>query len=218
MPIGRKAYFAIKRVIDVIGAIVGLIVFGPFMVLSALAIKLDSAGPVFFAQDAVGRDGRVFRMLKLRSMRHGASNKDHARFTRDYVQGSPAGMTIDPATGEPVYKIVADPRITRVGRLLRRTGLDETPQFFNVLRGDMSLVGPRPPLPNEYSLYDDWARGRLVVKPGVTGLCQVRRRGRASFREMVQADLEYIETMSLGLDLRLIAQTIAVLVKGQGAF
>jgi lipopolysaccharide/colanic/teichoic acid biosynthesis glycosyltransferase len=214
----RRKYLVAKRAVDVIGAFAALIVLAPVMVIIAIAIKLDSRGPVFFVQQAIGRHSRAFPMLKFRTMHQGADNAQHRRFTEAYVLGTRDGESLDPRTGERVYKIVGDRRVTRVGRLLRRTGLDETPQFLNVLRGDMSLVGPRPPLPYEHSLYDEWAKRRLAVRPGITGLYQVRRRGRASFREMVETDLEYIERMSLRLDLKLLLLTIPVLVRGQGAY
>ncbi|RMD61104.1 sugar transferase [Candidatus Parcubacteria bacterium] len=215
----KRFYLAIKRGIDVVGALVGLILFGPLMLIIAIAIKLDSPGPVFFVQKAIGKGGRPFNMIKFRSMYHGADNTEHKRFTEAFVRGEDTGRAIDPRTGQPVYKIVNDPRITRVGRFLRRTGLDEAPQFFNVLKGDMSLVGPRPPLPYEYSLYDDWAKQRLLVRPGITGLHQIRKRSRANFREMVETDLEYIENMSLWLDIKLLLLTIPVItIMGKGAY
>jgi lipopolysaccharide/colanic/teichoic acid biosynthesis glycosyltransferase len=189
------------------------------MLIIALAIKLDSPGPVFFVQKTIGKGGRPFNMIKFRSMYHGADNTEHRRFTEAFVRGEETGRAIAPRTGQPVYKIVNDPRITRVGRFLRRTGLDEAPQFFNVLKGDMSLVGPRPPLPYEYSLYDDWAKQRLLVRPGITGLHQIRKRSRANFREMVETDLEYIENMSLWLDLKLLLLTVPVItIMGKGAY
>jgi len=215
----KRFYLAIKRGIDIVGALVGLLLFGPLMLIIAIAIKLDSPGPVFFVQKAIGKDGEPFDMIKFRSMYHGADNTEHRRFTEAFVRGEEMGRTIDPRTGQPIYKIVNDPRITRVGRFLRRTGLDEAPQFFNVLKGDMSLVGPRPPLPYEYSLYDDWAKQRLAVRPGITGLYQIRKRSRANFREMVETDLEYIENMSLWLDLKLLLLTIPVItIMGKGAY
>ncbi len=215
----KRFYLIVKRGIDIIGALVGLTLFGPLMVIVAIAIKIDSPGPVFFVQKAIGRDGKPFNMIKFRSMVHGADNTEHRRFTEAFVRGEETGRAIDPRTGQPVYKIVNDPRITRVGRFLRRTGLDEGPQFFNVLKGDMSLVGPRPPLPYEYSLYDDWAKQRLLVRPGITGLHQIRKRSRANFREMVETDLEYIENMSLWLDLKLLLMTIPVItIMGKGAY
>ena len=215
----KRFYLATKRGMDIVGALVGLILFGPPMLIIAIAIKLDSPGPVFFVQKAIGKDGEPFSMIKFRSMRHGADNTQHRRVTEAFVKDEKTDWNVDSSTGQPVYKIINDPRITRVGRFLRRTGLDEAPQFFNVLRGDMSLVGPRPPLPYEYSLYDDRTRQRLAVRPGITGLHQIRKRSQASFREMVETDLEYIENMSLWLDLKLLLLTIPVItVMGKGAY
>ncbi len=215
----KRLYLVIKRGMDIVGALVGLILFGPLMLIIAIAIKLDSRGPVLFVQKAIGKDGKPFNMIKFRSMYHGADETEHRRFVEAFVQGEKTGRDIDPRTGEPAYKIVDDPRITRAGHFLRRTGLDEAPQFFNVLKGDMSLVGPRPPLPYEYSLYDDWAKQRLVVRPGITGLHQIRKRSRTNFREMVETDLEYIEKMSLWLDIKLLLLTIPVItILGKGAY
>jgi len=215
----KRFYFAVKRGVDIVGAVVGVIIFGPLMLLIAIAIKLDSPGPILFVQKAIGKGGKPFNMLKFRSMYQGANNSQHRRFMEGFVRGEGAGQDIDPCTGEPVYKIVNDPRITRAGRFLRRTGLDEAPQFFNVLRGDMSLVGPRPPLPYEYSLYDDWAKQRLAVRPGITGLYQIRKRSRTNFREMVETDLEYIEKIALWLDIKLLLLTIPVItILGKGGY
>ena len=215
----KRFYLVLKRGMDIVGSLVGLILFGPLMLIIAMAIKLDSPGPVFFIQKAIGKDGKPFGMIKFRSMHEGADKSEHRRFTEAFVQGEETGRDIDPRTGQAVYKIVNDPRITRVGRFLRRTGLDEAPQFFNVLKGHMSLVGPRPPLPYEYSLYDDWAKQRLVVRPGITGLHQIRERSQANFREMVETDLEYVENMSLWLDLKLLLLTIPVItIMGKGAY
>lgn len=215
----KRFYLAIKRGMDIAGALVGLTLFGPLMLIIAIAIKLDSSGPVFFVQEAIGKDREPFNMLKFRSMYQGADNNQHRRFVEAFVRGKETGQNIDPRTGAPVYKIINDPRITRMGRFLRRTGLDEAPQFFNVLKGDMSLVGPRPPLPYEHSLYDDWAKQRLAVRPGITGLYQIRKRSQTNFREMVEIDLEYVEKMSLWLDIKLLLLTIPVItIMGKGAY
>jgi len=199
-----------KRPLDSIGAVALLTLTAPLWIIAAIAIKLDSPGPVLHAQDAIGRGGRAFRFHKFRTMQRGADGADHRRYIQAFVEGT---------TGEDgVHKMTDDPRRTRVGRWLRRLSLDELPQALDVLRGDMSLAGPRPPLPYEYTLYDEVARQRLAVKPGITGLYQVTRRSRASFREMVEIDLEYIQRRSLWLDLSIIARTLPAMLLGKGAY
>ncbi len=199
-----------KRPLDIVGAAALLLLAAPIWAAAAIAIKLDSPGPVLYVQDAVGRGGRTFRFHKLRTMTHGADGADHRRYIRSFVQG---------ATGENgVHKMTTDARRTRVGRWLRRLSLDELPQALDVLRGEMSLVGPRPPLPYEYALYDELARRRLAVKPGMTGLYQVTRRSRASFREMVEIDLQYAQRRSLWLDLWIILATLPAMLSGKGAY
>ena len=203
-----------KRPLDIAVAGLLLLVSLALWTIVALLIKLTSPGPVFYVQTAVGRGGRPFRFYKFRSMRAGAANAAHRRYIARFVCsvdgdgiGGPAGL----------YKMEKDARVTAVGRCLRRTSLDELPQLLNVLKGDMSLVGPRPPLPYEFELYDDWARGRLAVRPGITGLYQVTRRSRASFREMVTIDLQYIERRSLWLDLSIMVRTLPAMLVGRGA-
>ena len=199
-----------KRPLDVLGALALLALTAPMWIIVVIAIKLDSPGPVLYAQDAVGRGGRTFRFHKFRTMQHGADITDHRRYIQAFVQGT---------TGENgVHKMTDDPRRTRVGRWLRRLSLDELPQALDILRGDMSLVGPRPPLPYEYALYDENARRRLAVKPGITGLYQVTRRSRVSFREMVEIDLQYVQRRSLWLDLSIMARTLPAMLLGKGAY
>ncbi len=205
-----------KRLLDIIIASSALIISSPAFALAAVAIRIDSPGPVLFAQEAVGIHGTRFRMLKFRSMYHGADNRQHRRFTQAYVRGDPSVAQTDFRTRERVYKILEDPRITRLGRWLRRTALDELPQLVNVLKGDMSLVGPRPPLSYEYELYDDDAKRRLDVPPGMTGLNQVGRRDSSSFKEMLDVDLSYISRLSFMLDLQILTQTIGAVVRGRG--
>ncbi len=196
----RRPYDSAKRCLDCALAGGALAAFSPLWLAIAAAIKLTSPGPVFFARTVVGRQGRPFVYYKFRTMRHRNDDSQHLAFLeRNIKEDKPFTVERDPATGEerPVYKVVCDPRVTTVGRLLRRTSLDEIPQLLNVLRGEMSVVGPRPPIEFEYQFYDDETKRRLSVLPGLTGLAQVRGRGRVSFRDMVALDLDYVRRRSL---------------------
>jgi exopolysaccharide biosynthesis polyprenyl glycosylphosphotransferase len=195
----------LKRALDVTVAGVGLTLFAPLWGLIALAIRLDSPGPVLFSQERVGRGETHFHVLKFRSMDQDADRIVHKLLNQNEATG-------------PLFKIKNDPRLTRVGRLLRRWSVDELPQLLNVLRGEMSLVGPRPPLPREVEQYEPWHRRRLEVAPGLTGLWQVSGRSELGFDEMVMLDLYYIENWSLGLDLRIMLRTIPAVFRGRGAF
>ncbi len=195
----------LKRLIDVIGALVGLIVSAPLMLLIAIAIKLDSPGPVLFVQMRAGRDGKPFRMYKFRSMVADAE----ARLNEVIAQNR---------LPLPVFKIPADPRVTRVGKILRRFSLDELPQFVNVLNGEMSLVGPRPEEMRIVALYSDWHRRRLAVKPGITGPMQTYGRGALTLDERVRLELAYIENYSLWKDFYFLLKTIPAVLGGRGAF
>jgi exopolysaccharide biosynthesis polyprenyl glycosylphosphotransferase len=202
----------VKRASDLIVALAATLVFLPLWILITLLIKIDSRGPVFYKQERVGMDGRVFLFYKFRTMRPDADDASHREFQRRYIAGQ---SEVKPASdGRPVYKLQADPRITRVGRWLRRVSLDELPQLLNVLRGDMSIVGPRPPIPYEVEAYELWHRKRLDMKPGMTGLWQVSGRNRLPFDEMVRLDLFYIENWSLLLDLKIILKTLPVMLRG----
>jgi exopolysaccharide biosynthesis polyprenyl glycosylphosphotransferase len=202
----------VKRTSDLLIASVASLVLLPLWLLIALLIKLDSKGPVFYKQERVGMDGRVFLFYKFRTMHPNADDKTHREFQRRYIAGqSEVKVSSD---GRPVYKLQADSRITRVGRTLRRLSLDELPQVLNVLRGDMSAVGPRPPIPYEVESYELWHRKRLDMKPGMTGLWQVSGRNRLPFDEMVRLDLFYIENWSLLLDLKIILRTLPVMLRG----
>jgi lipopolysaccharide/colanic/teichoic acid biosynthesis glycosyltransferase len=195
-----------------------LLMLSPLWLAIAVAIKLTSSGPVFFTRTVVGRNGKRFTYYKFRTMRHGNDDSVHRAFLQRYVtENKPYRVQRDLVTGveRPVFKVVHDPRVTAVGRLLRRWSLDEIPQLLNVLRGEMSLVGPRPPIEFEYQLYDEATKARLAVLPGLTGLAQVRGRGRLSFAEMVVLDLEYIQRQSLLLDLQIILTTVRVLFQGE---
>ena len=206
----------VKRVIDVLIAGSALLLLAPLWLLVAALIKLDSRGTIFYPQERVGMDGRVFLFLKFRTMRAGADDAAHREYQRKYIAGRPDTNLGDDA--RPVYKLHADPRVTRVGRLLRRLSLDELPQLLNVLRGDMSVVGPRPPIPYEVEAYEIWHRRRLDMKPGLTGLWQVSGRNRLPFEEMVRLDLFYIENWSLLLDLKILLRTLPVMLRGDDAY
>jgi exopolysaccharide biosynthesis polyprenyl glycosylphosphotransferase len=194
-----------KRALDVALAGFGLLLFSPVWLLIALAIKLDSPGPVLFRQERVGRGETPFQVLKFRSMRRDADQIVHELLAQNEATG-------------PLFKMKKDPRLTRVGRWLRRMSLDEWPQLWNVLRGEMSVVGPRPPLPREVAQYEPWHRRRLEAAPGLTGLWQVSGRSELGFDEMVMLDLYYIENWSLGLDVRILLRTIPAVCRGRGAF
>lgn len=195
----------LKRLMDITVALVGLILLSPLMLIIALAIKLDSPGPVLFRQVRVGKGEREFVMYKFRSMREGAEEE----LEKLEAQNEAAG---------PLFKIRQDPRCTRVGRFLRRTSLDELPQLYNVLRGEMSLVGPRPPLPREVARYQPWHRIRLEVAPGMTGLPQVSGRSNLTFDEMAFLDLYYIQNWSPALDILILLRTIPQVLFSNGAY
>jgi exopolysaccharide biosynthesis polyprenyl glycosylphosphotransferase len=205
-----------KRGSDLIIASAALMLLSPLWLLIALLIKLDSRGPVFYKQERVGMDGRVFLFYKFRSMHVGSDDAPHREYQRAYINGRPDSNLGD--DDRPVFKLRADERITRIGKLLRKTSLDELPQLFNVVRGDMSIVGPRPPIPYEVENYQLWHRKRLDMKPGITGLWQVSGRNRLSFDEMVRMDLYYIENWSLLLDIKIILQTLPVMWRGEDAY
>lgn len=202
----------VKRTLDLIIAALAIAVLLPFWLLIALLIKLDSKGPVFYTQERVGMDGRLFLLYKFRTMNAGADSEVHREYQRAFIAGrAEANLGNE---NKPTYKLHSDPRITRVGKLLRRTSLDEVPQLLNVLSGDMSLVGPRPPIPYEVEAYELWHRKRLDMKPGLTGLWQVSGRNRLPFEEMVRLDLFYIENWSLLLDIKIILRTGFVMLSG----
>ena len=206
----------VKRAFDIFIASVTLAIFSPLWLVIAALIKLDSKGPVFYRQERVGMDGRIFLFYKFRTMKVGADDAKHREFQRQYIAGRAEANLGD--EGRPAYKLVSDARITRVGRVLRRLSLDELPQLLNVLRGDMSIVGPRPPIPYEVEAYELWHRKRLDMKPGLTGLWQVSGRNRLPFEEMVRLDLFYIENWSLLLDIKIILRTLPVMLRGDDAY
>jgi exopolysaccharide biosynthesis polyprenyl glycosylphosphotransferase len=206
----------VKRAADILIATLALVLLAPVWLLVCLLVKLDSRGPVFYRQERVGMDGRIFLLFKFRTMHTGADDREHRDFQRRFIEGSPDANLGD--TARPVYKLRTDPRVTRLGKYLRRLSLDELPQLLNVLRGDMSVVGPRPPIPYEVEAYALWHRKRLDMKPGLTGLWQVSGRNRLTFDEMVRLDLFYIENWSLLLDLKIILRTLPVVLRGHDAY
>jgi exopolysaccharide biosynthesis polyprenyl glycosylphosphotransferase len=203
-----------KRVFDLALASLGLALLSPVYLLIAVAIKLDSRGPVFFSQTRIGKDGRAFQFYKFRSMKVGSDNdEDRKRKAAEFVRA----RTLPGASSNGSTKIVNESRVTRVGKWLRQTSLDELPQLFNVIKGEMSLVGPRPCLPYEWDEYQEWHKRRLRVLPGCTGIWQVTARSEVGFEEMVVLDLYYIHNASILMDLRLLMKTIPVMVFGTGA-
>ncbi len=205
IPTFEGGAYLIKRGLDVVASAAFLLLFSPFMALIALAIKIDDPGPVFFHQERVGRDGRTFKMVKFRSMRINAE----AELAKLLEANEGAG---------PLFKMKDDPRVTRIGRILRKYSLDEVPQFLNVLRGDMSVVGPRPPLPAEVTAYNGTVFRRLYIKPGITGPWQVGGRSDLSWEESVRLDLRYVENWSVLSDIVLMWRTAKVMIKPEGAY
>lgn len=206
-----------KRIVDIIGSLIGLVLLAPIFAIIAVCVKLTSEGPVIFKQRRLGQFGKSFEFVKFRSMYADNDHTLHQTFIKDVINGSYTGE----ASGEsaPVYKMTDDPRITPLGRFLRRTSLDELPQFLNVLKGDMSLVGPRPPLAYEYEEYAIWHRCRVLeAKPGLTGLWQIRGRSRVRFDDMVRLDLQYVRNWTLWLDLQILLQTPKAVLFGGDSF
>ncbi|MBS1841102.1 MAG: sugar transferase [Acidobacteria bacterium] len=214
---GRKIAMFAKRFVDLTGSLALLLVLAPVMAAIALAIKLGSKGPVIFRQQRVGQFGKRFDCLKFRTMTVDNDPKIHQEYVQNFISGKVKEET-ENETNEVVYKIKDDPRVTAVGRFLRKTSLDELPQFWNVLTGEMSLVGPRPPVPYEFEAYDLWHQRRVLeAKPGVTGLWQVIGRSRTTFDEMVRLDLRYCQRWSLWLDIKILLATPLAVFKGSGA-
>lgn len=205
----RTVQVGAKRLIDVVGAIVMLVVLLPVFLIVAILVRRSSPGPVFFRQARMGYGGRVFRIHKFRTMFHNADPAPHQAYYQALVNG-----TAQPVDGK--YKLADDPRVTPIGRILRRFSLDELPQLLDVISGEMSLVGPRPPLSYEVELYDARERRRLTVKPGLTGLWQVSGRSSLAFQGMVDLDLYYIEHWSLWLDLEILLRTPLTVLRGKG--
>lgn len=214
----KKFSLIVKRLIDILGSIAALILCSPLFVIIALAIKLTSKGPILFRQERVGRYGSRFTFLKFRSMKCENDPRIHQEYVRRFISGQ-ADLAGADHNQNAVYKIQKDPRVTRLGKFLRKTSLDELPQFINVLKGEMSLVGPRPPISYELEAYQIWHRRRLLeAKPGITGLWQVNGRSRLKFDDMVRLDLQYAKTWSLWLDIKILLQTPGVVLFGAGAY
>jgi lipopolysaccharide/colanic/teichoic acid biosynthesis glycosyltransferase len=210
----RRSRRVVKRAMDIAGSLAILLLGSPIFLLIALAIKLTSRGPVFYRQQRVGQYGLSFPFLKFRSMEDGNDCSVHKEYVRQLIAGVAEKHTGN-GDGEAVYKLTRDPRITRVGTFLRRSSLDELPQFINVLKGDMSLVGPRPPIDYELENYELWHRRRVLeAKPGITGLWQVNGRNRIAFDEMVRLDLKYAHSWSPWLDLKILLRTPKAMVEG----
>ena len=204
----KKGYLVAKRLIDIIGSIVGVVLTIPFIFVVGIAIKLETKSlkaKVFFVQERVGKDGKLFKMIKFRSMQEDAEEQLKNLLHKNEVKGA-------------MFKMKNDPRVTRVGKFIRKTSIDELPQFFNVLIGDMSLVGPRPPLMREVIQYSEKDKARLLVKPGITGLWQVTVRNNADFDVMVKLDIKYIKQLSIKNDLKIIFKTVAAVVHPNGAY
>ena len=206
-------YLRTKRILDIVFTLLILLPLCIVMAILAVLIRIDSKGPIFFRQKRVGLDGVEFDMFKFRSMYVNADDSAHREVIKQYMNGETLNGKIDT---ENLYKLVDDPRVTRIGRFIRKTSIDELPQFINVLRGEMTLVGPRPPLPYEVEAYSlsDWMR--LYGKPGLTGNWQVYGRSRVPFKKMVEMDIEYLEQQSIWQDLKLIALTLPVMLRGRG--
>ena len=206
---------AVKRLVDIVGSVTLLAIAAPLILVVAAAVRLTSEGPILFRQERVGYGGRPFTMLKFRTMRVDADRAIHQKYVTQFIRSNAAAGH---RGAENTFKINNDPRITRLGRFLRRTSLDEIPQFWNVLRGEMSLVGPRPPLPYEVAEYRRWHHRRVhAAKPGITGLWQVAGRSRTTFDDMVRLDLRYARTRSLWTDIRILAATPRAVISGKGA-
>ena len=208
--------YLIKRVFDVTCAWIILAFALPVIALAALAILIFDGGPIFFRQERIGVQGHPFRMFKLRTMRVAAADGVHREYVQKWISNGHNGAAHVHGADEKLFKLPDDPRITSLGKILRRFSIDELPQLFNVVRGDMSLIGPRPALPYELELYQDWHRRRLGGMPGITGLWQVSGRNHLSFDDMVRLDVQYLEEWSLVTDVRILLQTIPVLIRGEG--
>ncbi len=214
----RQSLLVIKRALDLFVSLIILILCSPLLLAIAIAVRLSSRGPILFRQERIGQFGRTFIFLKFRSMYADNDHSEHREYvTKLIAQEDGDGTALLNANG--VYKITNDRRVTRIGKFLRRTSLDELPQLINVLMGDMSLVGPRPPIPYELAAYQTWHRRRVLeVKPGITGLWQVTGRSRVKFDEMVRLDLRYATTWTPWLDLKILIRTPMAVIKGSGAY
>ena len=198
------SYYITKRIVDFLGALFGIIALSPLIIITAIAVKLDSKGPIFFAQKRVGQNGRIFHMYKFRSMVTNAEELLHKLKDKNEMTG-------------PMFKMKNDPRVTRIGRFLRRTSIDELPQLFNVLKGEMSLVGPRPNLSKEVELFSEYHKLKLLAKPGLTCYWQVMGRSSIDFEGWMELDIKYLEERSIWVDLKLIFKTVGLLFGDENA-
>jgi lipopolysaccharide/colanic/teichoic acid biosynthesis glycosyltransferase len=215
----KRLTLTIKRVMDLGASALILLTISPILAAIAVIIKLTSKGPVIFRQERLGQSGARFNCLKFRTMYANNDPKIHQEYIAQFIAGKEGAAGQQDNGKKPVYKITNDPRVTPIGRLLRKTSLDELPQFWNVLRGEMSLVGPRPPVPYEFEIYDTWHRRRVLeLKPGITGLWQVSGRSSTSFDDMVRLDLRYCRSWSLWLDIKILLATPTAIFTGQGAY
>jgi len=215
--LSQKSSQVVKRSLDIVGSALALVLLSPVLIIIAVAIKLTSKGPILFKQKRLGQYGNRFTFLKFRSMYHQSDPKIHQNYVKQFISGKHDSG--HPAARPGIFKIQDDPRVTPVGRFLRRTSLDELPQFLNVLTGEMSLVGPRPPIPYEIETYELWHLRRfLEVKPGLTGLWQVEGRSRTRFDDMVRLDLKYSRTWSPWLDIKILLRTPTAVLRGDGAY
>ena len=207
-----------KRVLDVVGATLALALLWPVLLTIAVLIRLDSKGPAFFMQKRIGKNGQPFAIYKFRTMTHNLDQNSHKKFMQAYVKGSMgSNECTQNGSSDVVYKPFTEAQVTRVGKYLRKASLDELPQLFNILRGEMSLVGPRPNVPYEVEAYKEWHMERLRVLPGITGLAQVNGRSALDFDSISRYDIEYVRRMSLGLDLRIMLATVTSVLKANGA-
>lgn len=211
-----RSHHIIKRIFDVLSVTLTLVLLYPFLILIAFLIMFDSKGPILYKQERIGKGGQVFTMYKFRIMKLGSSSTQHQEYVVRLISENIIHEEMNGVHGSS-FKMENDPRITRVGKLIRKTSVDEIRQLLNVLLGDMSLVGPRPPLPYEVEVYQEWHKRRFEVLPGITGFWQVKARNRVSFDEMIRLDLEYIERQSFWLNLLIILQTPWALISGRGA-
>lgn len=210
----KQGYLRTKRVLDVLITLLLLPLLCLVMLVVAIFIRFDSEGPIFYRQKRVGRDGVEFDMLKFRSMYVNNDDTIHREAIKQYMKGEL--LNGHSSAVSTLYKLMDDPRVTRVGHIIRKLSIDELPQFFNVLRGEMSLVGPRPPLPYEVEEYSSHAHLRLCGKPGITGYWQVYGRSRVTFDEMIEMDIDYLHQQSILQDMKLIALTVPVAISGRG--
>lgn len=202
----KVLYFFVKRVVDVIGSAVGLVLLSPVFIIVAVLMKIEEPrGPIFYSQTRIGKNEEKFKMYKIRSMCVDADKKLTELLKHNEVEGA-------------MFKMKDDPRITKVGKIIRKTSIDELPQLWNVIKGDMSLVGPRPPLPREVEIYTNHDKQRLLVKPGCTGLWQISGRNEVGFDEMVELDLQYIKNVSVKNDVEIMVKTVGVMLKPNGAY